>query len=130
VSSRLGEVPASLPALARAQTLERRARQTGFAWPTVDGAWAKLDEEISELRAAATPAERVEELGDVLWMVATVASYLELDAEDALRQATRKFARRFQGMERLANARQLEFTHLGGERQLALWRAVKDAEST
>jgi tetrapyrrole methylase family protein/MazG family protein len=128
-ASRLGEVPASLPALARAQTLGRRARRTGFEWTSVDGAWAKLDEELAELRAAATEQERAEELGDVLWMVTTLASYLDVDAEEALRQGAQKFARRFRGMERLAGARGQDLAALGLAGQLELWRQVKDAES-
>jgi tetrapyrrole methylase family protein/MazG family protein len=128
-ASRLGEVPSSLPALARAQTLERRARRTGFEWASVDGAWDKLEEELAELRAAGTPTERQEELGDVLWMVTTLAGYLGLDAEETLRESTHKFARRFMAMESIAAERGDDFAALGVERQLELWRQVKDAES-
>lgn len=127
-ASRLGEVPATLPALARAQTLGRRARRTGFAWADVAGAWGKLDEELAELRAAATEEARKEELGDLLWMVATVAEYLDLDAEEALRDAAGKFARRFAAMEQLAAGAGDDVATLPLERQLALWEQAKDAE--
>jgi tetrapyrrole methylase family protein/MazG family protein len=129
-ASRLGEVPASLPALARAQTLGRRARRAGFEWTSAEGAWAKLEEELAELRAAATEPERNEELGDVLWMVTTLASYLGVDAEESLREATQKFARRFRSMERLAAERGDDFAALGVDRQLELWQRVKDDESS
>jgi tetrapyrrole methylase family protein / MazG family protein len=128
-ASRLGEVPASLPALARAQTLGRRARRAGFEWTDVDGAWAKLSEELAELRAAGTDQERHEELGDVLWMVTTLAGYLGIDAEESLRQGAQKFARRFRAMEQLAAGRGDDFAALGVARQLELWQRVKDAES-
>lgn len=128
-ASRLGELPAALPALSRAQTMGRRARRAGFAWADVGGAWDKLSEELAELRAAATTGALAEELGDVLWMVATLADYLDVDAEEALRQATRKFQRRFLGMEQLASAAGEDFPTLGLARQSALWQQVKDAES-
>jgi tetrapyrrole methylase family protein/MazG family protein len=127
-ATRLGEVPVSLPALARAQTIERRARRTGFAWADVSGAWEKLEEELAELRAAETPEHRKEELGDALWMVTTVAQYLGLDAEEALRDATRKFQRRFMAMEGIAASTGEDFATLPLERQLALWQQAKDAE--
>ncbi|HEV8637705.1 MAG TPA: nucleoside triphosphate pyrophosphohydrolase [Chloroflexota bacterium] len=127
-ASRLGEAPASLPALMRAQALQRRARRTGFAWPTVDGVWAKVMEELAELRRAGTADERSEELGDVLWMVGELANWLEVDAEEALRNATTKFVGRFRAMERLASERGDRFEELGVDRQLDLWAAVKDAE--
>ncbi|HEY3079694.1 MAG TPA: nucleoside triphosphate pyrophosphohydrolase [Chloroflexota bacterium] len=127
-ASRLGEVPASLPALARAQALQRRARRTGFAWASVDGAWTKVEEELAELRRAGTGQERREEVGDLLWMIGELANWLGVDAEEALREATTKFVRRFQAMERIASDRGDRFERLGVERQLELWRAVKDAE--
>jgi tetrapyrrole methylase family protein/MazG family protein len=127
-ASRLGEVPSSLPALARAQALQRRARRTGFKWESVAGAWAKVEEELAELRRADHGRGRDEELGDLLWMVAELANWLEVDAEEALRAATGKFARRFRAMERVAAERGDSFEQLGLERQLELWRAVKDAE--
>ena len=127
-ASRLGEVPAALPALIRTQALQRRATRTGFTWPTIDGVWQKLEEEIGELRAARDEAARAEELGDVLWMVAELATWLELDAEDALRRSTDKFVARFRAMERLAAERAQRFEDLGVERQIELWDAVKGAE--
>ena len=115
--------------MARAQTLGRRARRAGFEWTSADGAWAKLEEELAELRGANTEAERVEELGDVLWMVATLAGYLGVDAEEALREAAQKFAGRFRAKEALAAERGDDFAALGVAAQLELWRRVKDAGS-
>jgi tetrapyrrole methylase family protein/MazG family protein len=128
-ATRLGEVPRTLPALARAQTLERRAARTGFAWPAVDDVWAKLDEELAELRGARGESALRDELGDVLFMTACLASYLKIDAEEALRLATDKFARRFQAMEAAAAESGHDFAQLGVERQLALWEEVKRREA-
>jgi tetrapyrrole methylase family protein/MazG family protein len=127
-ATRLGEVPRTLPALSRAQTLERRAARTGFKWPDVAEVWAKLDEELAELRTAADESERRDELGDVLFVLACLANYLELDAEEALRLATQKFVRRFRGMEGLATERGQDFAQLHVDRQLELWAEVKGAE--
>jgi tetrapyrrole methylase family protein/MazG family protein len=127
-ASRLGDVPAALPALIRAQALQRRATRTGFAWPSIEGVWAKLEEEVAEVRAADSDAERAEELGDLLWMVAELANWLQVDAEEALRRATDKFVGRFRAMERLAAGRAARFEELGAARQIELWEIVKDAE--
>src|SRR5579884_1561727 len=127
-ATRLGEVPRTLPALSRAQTLERRAARTGFAWPRVDEVWAKLDEELAELRSARGESELRDELGDVLFMLACLGNYLKLDAEEALRLATHKFARRFKAMESAAAAAGDDFAQLGVEKQLELWRRVKTEE--
>ena len=125
-ASRLGEVPVSLPALARAQTIQRRAARAGFAWDDVDGAWAKLDEELAELRAAGTPPERAHELGDVLWMAGVLGTYMNVDAEDALRGTARKFVGRFRALEALVG--EADMKELGTARLLELYSRVKDAE--
>lgn len=127
-ASRLGQIPISLPSLARAQTLQRRAARTGFAWPNIDGAWTKLDEELAELRAADSPEERAAELGDVLFVVAGLANYLGVDAEEALRQTSGTFTRRFNAMEQRSAAAGDDFTALDLAARLALWNAAKQAE--
>jgi tetrapyrrole methylase family protein/MazG family protein len=127
-ATRLGEVPRTLPALARAQTLERRAARTGFKWPDTADVWRKTEEELAELRAAEDETARRDELGDVLFMVACLANYMQLDAEEALRLATQKFVRRFRAMEQRAAEVGDDFAQLDVERQLALWRDVKSAE--
>ena len=84
-----------MPALAVAQALGERAATVGFDWETVRGVFDKVGEELDELRRADTPAERAEELGDVLFVLARVGSWLDVDVEDALRRANRKFRVRF-----------------------------------
>jgi MazG family protein len=100
--SALDGVPASLPALLRAQRLQVKAGRVGFDWPTWREAWAKVGEEMAELDHAAETGDagRVrEELGDLLFSIVNVARLLEVDAEDSLRQAAEKFTRRFREVE-------------------------------
>ena len=85
----------ALPALSRAQEIQRRAARYGFAWPSRDGAWAKLEEEFAEWQAAQTAEERAAEFGDLLFALADVALWDAVDAESALREANNRFTRRF-----------------------------------
>ncbi len=123
--SALDNVPVALPALARSQKIQQRASQVGFDWPDISGVYAKLEEEIQELRAAQTAAEQADELGDVLFVLVNVAKWLGVDAESALREANLKFTRRFQGVERLARQRGLELAQLSLAELNALWQEVK-----
>jgi tetrapyrrole methylase family protein / MazG family protein len=104
-ASALDRIPKSLPALKHAAEQARKASQAGFDWPTRDGTLDKVREELSELLAAETVAERREELGDLLWIIAKLAMLDGIDAEEALRASNHKFASRFQILERLATER-------------------------
>ncbi len=101
--SRLDGVSLALPALMRAQKLQRRAARAGFDWPDAAPVLAKIEEELAELRAelaAAAPLPRLsDELGDLLFAVVNLARHLEVDAEAALRQTNTKFERRFRAIE-------------------------------
>ena len=97
--SLLEGIPIALPALARSQKVQDRVRKVGFDWPSIDGVYGKLQEEIIEVQEAVTPAEKLDELGDVLFVAVNLASWLGVDAESALRGATQKFSRRFQKLE-------------------------------
>jgi tetrapyrrole methylase family protein/MazG family protein len=103
--SALDGVPASLPQLKRAAELARRATKAGFDWPTRDGTLAKVREELAELLAAASVAERREELGDLLYILAKLAWQEGVDPEEALRAANRKFTDRFKVLEAIAAER-------------------------
>lgn len=132
-ASALDGVALALPALMRAEKLTRRASRVGFDWPSVEPVLDKLHEEISELREAlAAPqddrAHIAEELGDILFVVANLGRKLSVDPEEALRAANAKFARRFAGMERLAQMRGLAFPALSLDEQEALWVEVKASE--
>ena len=113
-------VARSLPALAYAQQLARKAAKVGFDWPAVDGPLAKVDEELAELRAAIAGGdadEVADELGDLVIATVNVARHVGVDAELAARAAAAKFRRRFEGVEALATARRLDL----GALELARW---------
>jgi MazG family protein len=108
-SSRLDDVPVTLPALTRAVKLQKRAAEVGFDWPSLAPVLAKAEEEIAELKAAIDasppdaskpPAKKIgEEFGDLLFVMANIARHLGVDPEAALRDANAKFTRRFKSIE-------------------------------
>jgi ATP diphosphatase len=100
--SALAGVALALPALRRAEKMQRRAARTGFDWPDASGPRAKIDEELAELEAAATPEERIAELGDLLFSVVNYARHLDIDPETALREASNRFEARFRKVEEIA----------------------------
>jgi MazG family protein len=98
----LDGVPLTLPALNRARRLQEKASSVGFDWQQVDDVWAKVAEEIDELREACTAGNHAamqEEFGDVLFSLVNLGRFLGLSGEDALRQAIGKFEQRFRGIE-------------------------------
>jgi nucleoside triphosphate diphosphatase len=101
--SALDGVGLALPALTRAQKIQSRAARVGFDWPEIEPVFAKIAEEIEELRAelaAGGAAERLEdELGDLLFATVNLARHLKIDSETALRKAVSKFERRFRRVE-------------------------------
>ncbi len=126
-------IPRSLPALAYAQKVGRKASKVGFDWPSVEGAFPKVGEETGELAEAIQLEDHdasVDELGDLLFAVVNVARHLEIDAELALRAASDKFRNRFEGVERLARDRSLDLHASDLETLDALWDEIKTAETT
>ena len=126
--SALDGVPSALPALLRAQRIGKKAASTGFDWPSIDGARAKLDEELSELDEALSGdnvAHVEEELGDVLFSVVNVARHAGVSAEDCLRAATEKFERRFRRLEDAVRADGLDPRALDAEALEGRWQALK-----
>jgi len=120
--SAVGGVALALPALLRAEKLQKRAARTGFDWPDAHGARAKIDEELGELEEASSPDEQEDELGDILFSVVNWGRKLGLDPEAALRRANAKFEHRFRATERLGGA---GFGALTLDEKEALWQAVK-----
>ena len=127
--SALAGVPGAMPALAYAQTLTSRAEKAGFAWPARGDVLAKINEELEEMLRATSKAEKQAEFGDLLFNVANYARYLEIDAEEALREAGHKFRRRFEGVEQRALAASQELSQLSDQELLALWQKVKADET-
>jgi tetrapyrrole methylase family protein/MazG family protein len=128
-SSILEGVPATLPALAASQAIQGRARRVGFDWPDIDGPLEKLAEEIGEFARAEGPADREDEFGDVLFVVANIAQRLGIDAEQALRGANQKFKRRFGTVEKLAAERHLHLKDLNLAGLDSLWDEAKAGEA-
>lgn len=120
----LDGVPAAMPALAYAQTAQRRAARVGFDWPDIAEVWGKVEEELEELRAAALPG-RVHELGDLLFAVVNLARWLDVEAEDALRQANQRFRRRFAYIERACAAQGRQPEELSLTELDAIWEEAK-----
>jgi ATP diphosphatase len=120
--SALAGVAFALPALLRAEKLQRRAARTGFDWPDPSGPRAKIDEELMEVVAETDPGARTEEIGDLLFAVVNWARDLGVDSEAALRTANAKFERRFRAMEDMAGD---AFAGLSLNDKEALWVRVK-----
>ncbi len=126
----LGEVPDALPALMRAQKISRRAAGVGFEWEDLDGVWAKVHEEIDELKAAERGSpEAAAELGDLLFTVVNVARHLGIDAETALRGTCVRFTGRFESMERAAAEASRPLGELQPHEWEILWQRAKREES-
>ena len=118
----------SQPGLAYAHEVQRKASKVGFDWPSVEGAWPKIDEEADELRVAAAAGDQQamdDELGDLLFAVVNVARHLRVDPELALRAATAKFRSRFEGVERLARQRGIDLAAADLVVLDELWEQVK-----
>ena len=119
--SALAGVALALPALLRAEKLQKRAARVGFDWPDASGPRAKIDEELAEVETA--PADEVEEeIGDLLFAVVNWARHQGIDPEAALRTANAKFERRFRAMEASAGS---DFATLSLDQMEELWQAAK-----
>ncbi len=123
--SPFASIPKALPALERAQTLQRRVARIGFDWAGPAGPLAKVQEELAELGAAVTPAERQAELGDLLFALVGVARHLDVDAEEALRLATLRLGRRFERLDQIRRERALDLEQLPRNELRRLWDEVK-----
>lgn len=131
--SALDGVAMALPALQRAEKLQKRAGRVGFDWPNANDVFEKLDEELSEVKEAITEGDRdhlEEEIGDLLFVAANLARKLSIDPEHALRKGNAKFERRFKAMEALAKQNGQDFDALDINSQETLWQAVKQAEKS
>ena len=127
----LAGVPQSLPALLKASRLTEKAARIGFDWRRAEDVLAKIDEEVQELRdaiAGKKPQEIHDEIGDLLFSIANIARKLDVNAEEALQSANRKFTRRFESMERSVRGEGRNLDQLTLEQMDALWDKAKAAE--
>ena len=123
-TSAVAGVAVALPALKRAEKIQRRAARVGFDWPDAEGPRLKIDEELDELERAETEEEKSAELGDLLFAVVNFARHLGINPETALRQATDRFERRFRKVEEIADKplKDMDIDALEG-----LWQKAKKA---
>jgi ATP diphosphatase len=130
--SAIAGVISALPALTRAQKLQKRAARVGFDWPDAVPVLDKIDEEIKEIKAEMTehpdPTRLLDEVGDLLFVCVNLARKLEIEAETALRHGNAKFERRFRMMEGLAHEQSKDFPGLMLEEQEELWVQAKSLE--
>ena len=128
VEGELTGVPLALPALTRAAKLQGRAARVGFDWETLPPVFAKVEEELLEVRAAVAEADQdaiAAEVGDLLFTCVNLARHLGVDAETALRRASARFAQRFGKMERAAEARGSALSNLAPDVLEDLWNQAK-----
>ena len=123
----LEAVARSLPALWRAEKVQKKARKAGFDWPDVSGALDKLSEELEELKAAVAGGTNIEEeLGDLLFSAVNVARFVKADPEEALNRATDKFIGRFRRVEAQAAAQDKSMEDMDLDELDALWERAKE----
>ncbi len=120
--SALAHVAHALPALKRAEKLQKRAARVGFDWPDASGPRAKIIEELAEIDAAASDEERSAEMGDLLFSVVNYARHLGIDPESALREAANRFESRFRKVEDIADK---PLSEMDIDALEALWQRAK-----
>ena len=124
----LNAVAKSLPALWRAEKVQKKAKKAGFDWPDVSGALDKLSEELSELKQAVAQGTNIsEELGDLLFAAVNVSRFVKVDPETALTDATEKFISRFSKVEVLARQEGRDMAEMTPEELDRLWETAKRA---
>jgi nucleoside triphosphate diphosphatase len=134
-SSMLDDIPRTMPAMLEASKLGSRAAKVGFDWPDTAGLFAKLHEEIGELKAELAPSSASQstsaieaELGDLLFTAVNLARHLKVDPESALRATNAKFRHRFAAMEFVAGGRAALAASTPTELDI-LWNQAKNAAS-
>ncbi|MBE6784442.1 MAG: nucleoside triphosphate pyrophosphohydrolase [Ruminococcaceae bacterium] len=127
-SQAMQSIPRELPALMRSTKTQEKARKAGFDWDNTDDVFAKLDEEIAELKSAyksGVKKDVEEELGDVLFTVVNLSRFLDCDAEEALTASCDKFISRYTKVENLAKERDINMKETSLEELDKLWEEVK-----
>ena len=130
--SALGNVPKAMPALARAQSISRRAAHLGFEWPNIEQVWEKVEDEIRELKEAASSGDRLrsgEEVGDLLFTIVNIARFLDVESEEVLAQTVDRFTRRFQHIEAKLKEANKSFDRSSLEEMDRFWEEAKKLEA-
>ena len=124
----LDDVALALPALTRAEKLQKRAARVGFDWPTLKGVTDKISEEAQELAEASNSMDEaaiVDEMGDLLFAVTNLARKLGVDPEQALRQTNQKFTGRFQHIEQRGRDQDKPLTDMSLDEMEGYWQDAK-----
>lgn len=126
----LSGVPKSLPAMVKAARIQEKVRGVGFDWDNQDQVWAKVLEELQELKDEVdnnSPKERIEdELGDVLFSIINYARFIKVNPEDALERTNKKFIARFNTMEEMIDQAQKNMKDMNLEQLDTYWDAAKE----
>lgn len=136
-TSILQGVPVSLPALIKALRLQEKSKQVGFEWETPNQVWAKVEEEMEELKEVTlmdTPHRNQDEIeaefGDLMFSLVNYSRFIDVDPEKALERTNKKFIKRFQYMEERAKALQLNLKDMTLDEMDALWKEAKVTDKT
>lgn len=121
----LKNVPSYLPALMRAEKIQKKAAAPGFDWDNIEDVYGKIAEETEELKAAVSPQEKEEEFGDLLFAAVNLGRFLKINSETALAAASNKFIARFEKMELVAKDSGKELSELSAEEMDAIWKKIK-----
>ncbi len=130
--SALGNVPKAMPALARAQSISRRAAHLGFEWPDISQVWNKVEEEMRELKEAAASGDKArtgEELGDLLFTMVNIGRFLDVEAEDILARTIDRFTQRFRHIEAKLSEANKSFEQSSIEEMDRYWEEAKEIEA-
>lgn len=126
----LADVPAALPALMRAEKLQKRAARVGFDWPETQGVSRKILEELNEAEEAIASGDKAhmqEEIGDLLFAVTNLARFHSIDPEEALRKTNAKFVKRFEFIEAALKTQNKKWEETNLDEMEALWQKAKIA---
>jgi len=121
----MDDVPDFLPSLMLSEKIQKKASAAGFEWKDMNDVYAKLYEEIDELKLAKTKAEKEDEIGDILFTTAHIAVKNEIDPETALLRAVNKFVKRFRKMESIAEKDSRDFSKMNLDDFDILWNKAK-----
>ncbi len=124
-ASLLDGIPKALPALDQSFRYQERAARVGFDWPEIAPVFDKVQEELAEVQAAATPVARAAEVGDLLFALVNWARWLGVEPESALREANARFYRRFRHIERAAAEQGRDVKDMTLDEMDALWNEAK-----
>jgi XTP/dITP diphosphohydrolase len=130
-SSALSGVPKALPALIKAYRIQEKARGVGFDWDNPQQVWAKVEEEISEMKHEIEKGNKEKtfaEFGDVLFALINYSRFIDVNPENALENTNRKFIRRFQYLEQKVQEKGLKLREMTLEQMDEIWEQSKKTE--